>query len=741
MKTLLFLTVVFSGLSSFAQEQSVSFTGSGASSLVSTVKIENLTRGISVTVTGSDILRLTAPTGIDRTTYDSSAIKVYPNPMMGNATLEIMPPAAGNAAISLFDMSGKPVAGLREALDISYNKFRLSGLNAGFYIIHVKGRNYHLSGKLISNGSGGTARIENLKTGEILVTEKPVNRTLRGATNDKYLDYSQGDLLKFTGISGNYTTVVMDIPKESKVITFNFVACTDGDNNNYPVVKLGEYTTWMAENLKTTKYKDGTPVPNPTINVDTPDSWMWANEGYCWYNNDSRYKDIYGALYKLNSVKSGKLCPAGWHAPNNAEWGYLTSFLGGLTEAGGKLKENGTAHWVDPNTGATNESGFTALPGGSRNYGGEFQGIGLNGMFWSVSNCDGPGGCGWSIRFNSKGISWLDWDTHGFSVRCVFGEEPRIPEIETYPIMSLENITAMTARSEGSYIKDHGLPITQKGVCWNTSPLPNINDPHTTEGSGPNGFVTIITGLTPGTKYYVRAYATNSAGTGYGMSIPFTTKMIDVEGNLYPVSQIGKQLWLGENLRTTKYKDNTSIPYVTDQAEWSNTTTPAYCLSPGRFPDERDPEEGFLYNWYCVNTAKLCPAGWHVPSDAEWIELADYLIANGYNYDGSTTGNKIGIALSADATYENSSVAGAVGNRSYPYLSVPKSGFDGIAVGMRDNVGFSQPWMGGYWWTSSAQSVENGILYYLYYDKVGLYKENFDKNYGLSVRCLKDRIQ
>jgi uncharacterized protein (TIGR02145 family) len=462
-------------------------------------------------------------------------------------------------------------------------------LPAGFYIISIKGSNYHLTGRLISNGPGGNARIENLRTGEIAVTEEIPDRTLRGATEDKYLDYSQGDLLKYTGISGNYSTVVVDNPKESKSITFDFVSCTDGDNNNYAVVKIGDYT-WMAENLKTSKYKDGTSIPNPTVNVDTPDSWMLANEGYCWYNNDSRYKDIYGGLYKLNSVKSGKLCPAGWHAPNNAEWANLTSFLGGLSEAGGKLKETGITHWADPNKGATNESGFTALPGGTRDYGGKFEYLGIGGTYWSVSNCDGPGGCGWTVQFSSAGISWVDWDYFwGFSVRCVYGEEPMIPEIETF--LSVSNITASQARSEGSYIKDHGLPIIQKGVCWSTSPMPTIKDPHTSEGTGPEGFISIISGLTPATKYYVRAYATSSAGTGYGMSIPFTTKMIDVEGNLYPVSQIGKQLWLGENLRTTKYKDNASIPLVTDQAEWSKTEDPAYCISPGRYPDARDPDE------------------------------------------------------------------------------------------------------------------------------------------------------
>lgn len=420
--------------------------------------------------------------------------------------------------------------------DGSYGKFILYCTNG--VVGHINSmNNYGLSVRCVKDkefgisfaASGSSAavslvKVENPSSGASLTLNGDQTLYLGHGTapaGTVKMEYSAGQNLKYTGISGNYSTVVVDKPTRSKTITFNFIPCTDADNNNYPVVEIGEYT-WMAENLKTTKYKDGTPVPNITINVDTPDSWMYSSEGYCWYNNDPGYKDIYGGLYKLNSLKSGKLCCAGWHAPNNAEWGYLTDFLEGKLVAGGKLKETGTAHWANPNTGATNESGFTALPGGSRNYGGEFHGLGLTGMFWSISNCDGPGGCGWAIHFTSEGISWVDWDTQGFSVRCVYGEDPMIPELETDYFVD-QNITGTVAESGGTYVKDHGLPITQKGVCWSTSILPTISDPHTSDGSGPDSFISVMTGLTPGTKYYVRAYATNSAGTGYGMSIPFTT--------------------------------------------------------------------------------------------------------------------------------------------------------------------------------------------------------------------------
>ena len=132
----------------------------------------------------------------------------------------------------------------------------------------------------------------------------------------------------------------------------------DIDGNIYHTVTIGNQV-WMVENLKTTRYNDGTAIPNVT------DSSVWSKlstPAYCWYNNDaSSYKATYGALYNWYAVNVQKLCPKGWHVASNAEFYALNSFLDGEC---GKLKEAGTIHWYSPNKGATNETGFTALPGG-----------------------------------------------------------------------------------------------------------------------------------------------------------------------------------------------------------------------------------------------------------------------------------------------------------------------------------------------------------------------------------------
>ena len=165
----------------------------------------------------------------------------------------------------------------------------------------------------------------------------------------------------------------------------------DGDGNIYSSVQIGTQV-WLVENLKTTKYNDGTPIPNITDAA----AWAAATTGaYSDYSNTPANSATYGRLYnwyvvdnnettKIASNGGKNVCPTGWHVPSDDEWRTLTTFLGGYAVAGDKLKETGTTHWITPNAGATNETGFTALPGGFRDYlGGSYGGIGAGCAWWS----------------------------------------------------------------------------------------------------------------------------------------------------------------------------------------------------------------------------------------------------------------------------------------------------------------------------------------------------------------------
>jgi len=193
---------------------------------------------------------------------------------------------------------------------------------------------------------------------------------------------------------------------------------TDIDGNAYRTVTIGTQV-WMAENLKTTRYNDGTVIPLVT------DLTAWSNlttPGYCWYNDSAIYGNTYGALYNWFAVNRGKLAPPGWHVPTDSEWTVLSTYLGGDSVAGGKLKEAGTTHWLSPNTGATNATGFTALPGGIRSYDGTFYGIGGDGYWWSATAYAYDARNSWqrTMYYATTNVYHGYEDTHqGFSVRCV----------------------------------------------------------------------------------------------------------------------------------------------------------------------------------------------------------------------------------------------------------------------------------------------------------------------------------
>jgi len=206
------------------------------------------------------------------------------------------------------------------------------------------------------------------------------------------------------------------------------------------------------------------------------------------------------------------------------------------------------------------------------------------------------------------------------------------------------------------------------------------------------------------------------------------------DGKVYKTVTIGEQVWLSENLAY--------LPSVVGPATVSKTD-PYYYVYDYDGTDVIAAKAttfyalyGVLYNWPAALTA--CPEGWHLPSDAEWTQLENYLIANGYNYDGSTEGNKIAKSMAANSGWTTSSYTGAVGNTDYPAYR-NKSGFTALPGGYRDN---NEPfyYFGnyGYWWSSTETDASYAWYRSLYSDLSGVIRLKFSKDYGFSVRCLRD---
>lgn len=205
--------------------------------------------------------------------------------------------------------------------------------------------------------------------------------------------------------------------------------------------------------------------------------------------------------------------------------------------------------------------------------------------------------------------------------------EPKLPIITTKDVYS---VTSFWATVEYVITDDGGAGITSHGVCWSTETEPTVNlKTKTEEGSGIGNARSHLTDLQPLTTYYARPYATNSEGTSYGNTITFTTfysseSVTDIDGNVYQSVKIGNQIWMAENLKTTKYRDGTSIPNVTDKNQWGLMTTGAYC----NYNNEISISDtyGRLYNWYTANDVRnIAPVGWHVATIAEWETLINFL--------------------------------------------------------------------------------------------------------------------
>ena len=220
----------------------------------------------------------------------------------------------------------------------------------------------------------------------------------------------------------------------------------------------------------------------------------------------------------------------------------------------------------------------------------------------------------------------------------------------------------------------------------------------------------------------------------------------DQDGNSYPYLTYGDQVWTVKNAEMITYRDGTPIPQVTDATEWANLTTGAWCYH------DNDPSNGKLYNWYAIagihdndeNTPNkvLAPEGWHVPSDTEWTELENYLIANGYNYDGTTTENKIGKSLASTSEWNSSTNNGDVGSNQILNNS---SGFNAPPKSYRIENGefYSQGVHAMFWSSTESLNFNFPMAWnrYLSYDSKNLFRNaslSTDKNSGLSVRIVSD---
>jgi uncharacterized protein (TIGR02145 family) len=399
-----------------AQDYLISFEGTGAAVAVDSVQVENLTQSTSLTVYNGNQLQLLGTVSVagPGSINNVRPLMVSPNPSDGEVLVTFEATATARSIIELCDLTGRQVVNAASFFERGLQSFSICGMKKGTYLICVRSEYYNYYGKIICRSTSEKSMQIKMQ-GQ--VTAPPAPENLKQTSAIVVMQCNTGDLIKFTGKSGIYATVYMAAPTASQTITFSFVDCTDWDNNHYAVVQINEQL-WMAENLKTTTFNDGQSIPYVTNNA------AWGNltsPGFCWGNNNPANKDEYGGLYNWFAVNTGKLAPTGWRVPTVDEFFALRDYLGGESIAGGKMKS--TTKWFAPNTGGTNESGFSSFPVDYRNYDGFiFWDPGSMSSFWSSTGVDNLNAYG--SRLAHDRAEFNIWDSgankkYGYSIRCI----------------------------------------------------------------------------------------------------------------------------------------------------------------------------------------------------------------------------------------------------------------------------------------------------------------------------------
>lgn len=432
----------------YAQKPTIELTftadNNGQHVPLNSILIENLSQGGDTTLYAPDtVLALDYVTGMEEIIGFSgkgfSLSQNYPNPMKGKTTIGLRLPESGNILLTVSDIIGRKVVDQAFQLEQGIHSFTFYPGGESLYFLTVQAYDQLRTIKMLNDLSGsfssGILRLEYNGQQQAGAGEYKSGNALTNFVFDL------GDLLKFTSFTALGERVISSTPADNQTYYFHYTGepcpgtptVTDIEGNVYNSVQIGTQC-WMAENLKTTTYSNGTAIPNVTDAI----AWSTLTTGaYIWYDNDIGWKDSYGALYNgFTTVDPNGLCPTGWHVPTNDEWTELTDYLGGTASPygnelkscrrmnsplGGGCNTNEHPRWHEYNEQwGTDDYGFSGLPGGHRFGSGNFEGIGYIGYWWSSTEVSSANGWGRFLNYWLGSVGEADSPKQdGFSVRCV----------------------------------------------------------------------------------------------------------------------------------------------------------------------------------------------------------------------------------------------------------------------------------------------------------------------------------
>lgn len=427
-----------------ALNYTITFTGTGASTTVNSVIVQNLTKGTSVTVPAGNVLNLSdAPNAVEQVSANDETIRVYKTLIDGKFIVSFFAKQAGVTQINAFSMDGQKVTGISTNLQGGSNTFELS-LPKGVYVVQVTGNEYAYTAKLLNQTEGVSGIIYK-------GTEKPVSSSPQKARSSTpgitTMNYTAGDQLLYKGISNysysssnglqysSYCTIITDVPIDSKTTNFNFIVCRDYQHTDYAVVTIGNQT-WMAENLRSSKLNDGTNIPFE-LPIIAPIYWTTPLNSNWTTAQWTTYMQTGTTFYNWYAVNTGKLAPTGWHVPSRSEclvlWNYLKAngynFNGAWDNIHNYCAKSlaSNSNWISNTYGGAignnlsknNSTGFSALPGGFFDSNG-FEKSCMNASWWCSDEISSGNANFWYLDYQSSGVIFdAAIETNGYSVRCI----------------------------------------------------------------------------------------------------------------------------------------------------------------------------------------------------------------------------------------------------------------------------------------------------------------------------------
>ncbi len=753
------LAMMLTALTIQGQDIRITFTCSMTGNSIEKITATNLTSRVSLTLPGTETLILTqlypGSTGIPSSDLVNS-LKVYPNPFGGTTTLTAVVSEPQKVSVNVQNLNGQSIANTEAWVQAGENAFALSMASQGIYIVSVTTNQGTTGHKIICtqpSAGGNTVRY----TGQApdLGTGTDVSR-LKSTTGTYRLYYAPGDIVMYKCCScNNQSSVIAEKPVASKNIPVSFSDCVDAAGRSYATLQIGDQL-WMAENL----------AYLPTVNPSS--EGIGSQPAYYVYGyEDSRVERAkattnykrYGVLYNWEAARNS--CPEGWRLPDDADWVALEKYLG-MTEAdaletglrtsgavGGKLKETGNHMWQTPNFGARNEIGFTALPGGYRQMPapgiaggtgddhelyGAFSKKGICANFWTATEAGKYSAWSRMLGCSQNGVErGPDNKALGFSVRCIkikaSGNTPPVAAFTTDPengnTETRFKFDATTSHDAESAIEELEFRWDLEGDgIWDSeySADPYFGNKFNTAGT----YSVILEVKDPEGLTSTATVAVNIVNAAQGTFID------PRDGNTYTYKTIGAQVWMTKNLAwlpavspSTAGSDNLPLYYVNGY-EGTNLNEAkarsAYSVY------------GALYNFAAAQTA--CPAGWHTPSDQEWITLELFLgMPQAHTL---LIGNDRGVAQGVGNQLREPGLTHWGGTVNL--TSTNSSGFTAFGAGCRDYPqGFlAAPSLAGFFWSSTSVDATRAYDRVLHTDYPGVPRYDELKVAGFSLRCVRN---